>query len=447
VELDSITARIAQYLYPGADIQQKGFEKTDTPDSFFALDPRDERDATLEFAPTVPLPHPPFFHSSRPEHPDAEDTAYQPDEDTAEQTPPPAGEDAKPEGRRLLGIRFHKSGQVFFYPDSEHTVRKGSKVLVQLEHGPALGEVVSILDAGKVLSGASLCAEGKVLGLALAQDIARHTENRILADEAEAFCKTCIRQRNLDMKLVHVEVLHDHSKIIFYFTAPTRIDFRELVKDLVRNYRTRIELRQIGVRHESQMIGGLGNCGMVCCCHLYLRKFAPVTIKMAKEQNLFLNPSKLSGMCGRLLCCLSFEQGNYEEFNRRCPKIGKKYATASKGLVKVLRANMFTRKIALQNEAGEESEVLLEEWEALEPRRAEAQHGDHNPVGPRAAGGDARRARNSRETRPGGGGTRYPADGDETDDLSALEDPPQERDRRGARPPDTHRQQRRGRKE
>lgn len=272
---------------------------------------------------------------------------------------------------RLLGIRLRKRGQVFFFADSEHTVRPGTKVVVSMEQGPSLGEVVSIIHGREFdNSDGEAMAEGTVLGLATAQDIAQHTENSILAAEASAFCKTCIRQRNLDMKLVDVEVLHDRSKIIFFFTAPSRIDFRELVKDLVRNYRTRIELRQIGVRHETQMIGGLGNCGMVCCCHRYLRKFAPVTIKMAKEQNLFLNPAKLSGMCGRLLCCLSFEQSNYEEFNRRCPKIGKKYVT-NRGTVKVLRANMFSRSVAIQTENGEELDMPIEEWVSLEPNRAE----------------------------------------------------------------------------
>ena len=203
---------------------------------------------------------------------------------------PPAGKATLP---RFLGISLRKAGQVFFFPDEEHTVRIGSKVVVALEQGPALGEVVSVIHGAFQFpeDGESARMPGKVLGLATGQDIALHAENSILAAEATAFCKTCIRQRGLEMKLVTVEVLYDRSKIIFFFTAPSRIDFRELVKDLVRNYRTRIELRQIGVRHETQMIGGLGNCGMVCCCHTYLRKFAPVTIKMAKEQNLFLNPS------------------------------------------------------------------------------------------------------------------------------------------------------------
>ena len=273
---------------------------------------------------------------------------------------------------KLLGIRFQQAGQVYFFSASEHKVRIGTKVLVELEQGPALGEVMAIVvdEPSKRPKGADYL-EGKVAGLATAQDIASNTENRILGAEAAAFCKTCIRQRNLDMKLVDVEVLHDRSKIIFFFTAPARIDFRELVKDLVRTYRTRIELRQIGVRHETQMIGGLGNCGSVCCCHRFLRKFAPVTIKMAKEQNLFLNPAKLSGMCGRLLCCLSYEQSNYDEFNRRSPKIGKKYAT-TKGLVKVLRANMFSQSIVCLTATNEELECSLEEWDTLQPRRVES---------------------------------------------------------------------------
>ncbi len=307
-------------------------------------------------------------------------------------------------GPRSLGIRLRKAGQVFFFPDEEHTVRVGSKVIVELEHGPALGEVASIVHnvAPVVISEDGTQIIGKVTGLATAQDIALHTENSILCAEASAFCKSCIRQRTLDMKLVDVEVLHNRSKIIFYFTAPARIDFRELVKDLVRNYRTRIELRQIGVRHETQMIGGIGNCGMVCCCHKYLRRFAPVTIKMAKEQNLFLNPAKLSGMCGRLLCCLSFEQGNYEEFNRRCPKLGKKYVT-DLGTVKILRANMFSQSIVALTEAGEESELSLEEWDRLTPRRADPPGPEqqrtaasHNAEDPALAHKGARQAGRSR---------------------------------------------------
>jgi hypothetical protein len=179
--------------------------------------------------------------------------------------------------------------------------------------------------------------------------------------QALRYCRQCISERGLDMKLVDVEIYHDRSKLVFYFTAPNRIDFRDLVKDLVKNYRTRIELRQIGVRHETQMIGAVGNCGQMCCCARFIRKFQPVTIKMAKEQNLFLNPTKISGMCGRLLCCLAYEQSTYEDFQRKCPKFGKKYQT-SQGPVKILRSNIFRETISVISEEGEEKELTLEDW-------------------------------------------------------------------------------------
>jgi hypothetical protein len=152
--------------------------------------------------------------------------------------------------------------------------------------------------------------------------------------------------------------------MVFYFTAPGRIDFRELIKDLVKEYRTRIELRQIGVRHETQMLGAIGNCGQMCCCRRFMRKFVPVTIKMAKEQNLFLNPTKISGICGRLLCCLSFEQKGYEEFHRMCPRVGKKYQT-SLGQMKVLRSNFFKKSLSLLDENFDEQEVSIDEWNEI----------------------------------------------------------------------------------
>lgn len=205
---------------------------------------------------------------------------------------------------------------------------------------------------------------------ATAEELARAAENEQLCREAREFCRRCIMNRKLDMKLVDVESLFDRSKLIFYFTAPTRIDFRELVKDLVRQYHTRIELRQIGVRHETQMLGALGNCGMVCCCRRYLRHFAPVTIKMAKEQNLFLNPAKISGICGRLLCCLSYEQANYDAFHRSCPKLGKRYQT-DQGTMRVLRGNMFRNSVVVLPDGGQETEMTLDEWQVLHPHRTE----------------------------------------------------------------------------
>ena len=280
-------------------------------------------------------------------------------------------------GSGIAGIRLADAGQVFFLSFSNLALRPGVRIMAQLGQDQVLGEVVSLPNPTTAAALRQESLHGRILGLADGQDVAQDTENRKLAAEAAVFCKTCIQQRGLEMKLVEVHVLHDRSKILFFFTAPARIDFRELVKDLVRAYRIRIELRQIGVRHETQMVGGIGNCGSVCCCHRFLRKFAPVTIKMAKEQNLFLNPSKLSGMCGRLLCCLSFEQGNYSEFNRRCPRLGKKYATG-RGILKALRTNLFSQRIICLSSANEELEFSLEEWEALKPARLE-QGGQNAP--------------------------------------------------------------------
>ena len=203
------------------------------------------------------------------------------------------------------------------------------------------------------------------------RDLERAEQNEAFALKAGKYCTQCATEHRLDMKLVHTEVSLDSGKLIFFFTAAGRIDFRELVKALARNFHARIELRQIGVRHETQLVGAIGNCGMVCCCRRYMRRFAPVTIKMAKEQGLFLNPVKISGTCGRLLCCLSFEQHNYEEFHGRCPKLGKKYET-TRGIFKVLRASLFRNSLTLLPEMGDELEVTLEEWAAMEPARYDA---------------------------------------------------------------------------
>jgi len=242
--------------------------------------------------------------------------------------------------------------------------------------------------------------------LATESDLETHGENLRLARRAFSFCRGCINSQNLDMKLVDVEVLHDRSKLIFFFTAPNRIDFRELIKSLVREFHTRIELRQIGVRHETQMIGAIGNCGQVCCCRRFLRKFAPVTIKMAKEQNLFLNPAKISGICGRLLCCLSYEQKGYEEFHKQCPKIGKRVQTPI-GNVKVLRANFFKKSISVWVEDEGEREFTLDEWKEMlnrqpgdAPPEAPAQEAQPRPSSGRSRPSSGRPSRPDRAPRP-----------------------------------------------
>ncbi|MFU2209544.1 regulatory iron-sulfur-containing complex subunit RicT [Solidesulfovibrio sp. C21] len=259
----------------------------------------------------------------------------------------------------ILGIKFRDHGQLYYFDSGPFVVAVGDSVLVQTEQGLGMGKVALVRDTPP--EDEEQPEIKPIFRLPTTEDVDIKRENDALGHEAHTYCRKCIEARKLEMKLVDVEVLHDRGKIVFYFTAPGRIDFRELVKDLVKAYHTRIELRQIGVRHETQMLGAIGNCGQMCCCRRFMRKFAPVTIKMAKEQNLFLNPTKISGICGRLLCCLSFEQENYEQFQKKCPRVGKKFSTAL-GLVKVLRTNLFRETISVLDEVGEEHELSVEEW-------------------------------------------------------------------------------------
>lgn len=267
----------------------------------------------------------------------------------------------------IYGLAQRLSGQPLYYTAQE-TLSPGDQVVIVWEQGTHIAKVIT--QPLEEVPEQDIASLPSIVRLATDEDLVSLAQNADLEREAFAFCRQCIGERNLDMKLVDVEAFFDRSKLLFYFTAPSRIDFRELVRDLVRRFHTRIELRQIGVRHETQMVGAVGNCGMVCCCRRFLRKFEPVTIRMAKEQNLFLNPSKISGSCGRLLCCLAYEQDGYDAFYRNCPKLGKKYKT-TKGEMRVLRANMFRNSLAVINEDNEEVELTLDEWQALEPRRSE----------------------------------------------------------------------------
>ena len=309
----------------------------------------------------------------------------------------------------VAAVRVTGLGPALFFTTGGVVCKPDDKVIVAMEEGQAYGVVLSCMRADPAhLEGVG--DEGGIRPLlrsATEKDVLMAEDNVALAADALDYCRDCIRERTLDMKLVDVLVLHDRGKMIFYFTAPARIDFRELVKDLVRRYRTRIELRQIGVRHETQMVGALGNCGMVCCCRRYLRKFAPVAIKMAKEQNVFLNPVKISGICGRLLCCLAYEQEHYDEFYRSCPKLGKKYQTNA-GLVRVLRASLFRESVTVLTEAGEEIEFSLVEWEAQHPFRPNASQQQIQGVRKQEGqSGDARQRKNeSKDRRPGSGSER-----------------------------------------
>ena len=299
---------------------------------------------------------------------------------------------------QILGVKFNDYGQVYYFASGPFVVREGQHVIVKTDQGMGLGKVILIRQAPKENEDAEPEGYKAIYRLANDKDMESVSENHALSRDAFKFCRKCIAGHKLGMKLVDVEVFFDRSKMIFYFTAPGRIDFRELIKDLVREYRTRIELRQIGVRHETQMLGAIGNCGQICCCRRFMRKFVPVTIKMAKEQNLFLNPTKISGICGRLLCCLSFEQKGYEEFHRMCPRVGKKYTTAQ-GQLKVLRSNFFKKSLTVLDEDFEERELSIDEWDEIVNKppseEAVADAKARNPRSPR--GGNPRGGR-----RPGG---------------------------------------------
>ena len=209
----------------------------------------------------------------------------------------------------IAGIRLRGVCKTYHFDCTGVSVRKGDFAVVQTERGVALGEVVQRIDGYEPT--AAKFPASKVLRPASADDVRTHQENARREAEAEAFCERRIAERGLPMKLVRAEYLLDRSKAVFYFTADGRIDFRELVKDLAHELRTRIEMRQIGVRDEARVVGGVGPCGKELCCATFLRDFEPITVKMAKDQKLSLNPAKLSGVCGRLMCCLIYEHESY----------------------------------------------------------------------------------------------------------------------------------------
>lgn len=222
--------------------------------------------------------------------------------------------------KNIVGIRFKKPGKIYFFDPDELEINKLDKVVVETAMGQELGEVVI---SKRAVPEESLTAPlKKVVRIATPKDLKHQEENQKKEEEAFKICEEKIKKYKLDMHLTEVEYKFDNSKILFYFTADGRIDFRELVKDLAAVFRTRIELRQIGVRDEVKRIGGNGVCGRELCCCSFLGNFETVSIKMAKEQNMSLNPSKISGNCGRLMCCLKYEQEVYEEKLDRLPKIG-----------------------------------------------------------------------------------------------------------------------------
>jgi cell fate regulator YaaT (PSP1 superfamily) len=259
---------------------------------------------------------------------------------------------------KTVRIRLTEYGKIQEFDSGNFVLNKGQKVLVETEQGLALGIVCS---APRSLE-KDIAAKppNKVYRLASQKDIGKFERKSQVERDVYTFCGERIKERSLPMSLVTVDRHYDGSKIIVYFTADQRVDFRELVRDLVQKYRTRVEMRQIGARHQAKMFGGLGVCGRQLCCSSFLNNFAPVSIKMAKTQNLSLNPAKISGMCGRLMCCLTYEHGFYEKATKNMPKNGKAVSTA-RGKGKVVRQNVLRETLTVALESGEEMEILQQE--------------------------------------------------------------------------------------
>lgn len=256
---------------------------------------------------------------------------------------------------KVIGVRFRTAGKIYFFDPLQFEIKRGDHVIVETARG---------IEFGTVMSGVMEVEDEKVvqplkpvIRIANERDFEQEAANKLKEKEAFKVCLEKIRKHGLEMKLIDAEYTFDNNKVLFYFTADGRIDFRELVKDLAAVFKTRIELRQIGVRDETKIVGGIGICGRALCCHSYLSDFIPVSIKMAKEQNLSLNPTKISGVCGRLMCCLKNEEETYEELNRKLPGIGD-YVVADDGMKgEVQSVNVLRQLVKVVVEEGDEKEI------------------------------------------------------------------------------------------
>ena len=266
---------------------------------------------------------------------------------------------------RVIGVRFRPAGKVYFFAPGRYDIKTGDKVIVETARGVEFGWVVA---GTKEVPDEKITEPLKsVIRIATKDDLLKEEKNREKEKEAFRICLEKIRKHGLEMKLIDAEYTFDNNKVLFYFTADGRIDFRELVKDLASVFRTRIELRQIGVRDETKIRGGIGICGRPLCCHTYLTEFAPVSIKMAKEQNLSLNPSKISGVCGRLMCCLTNEEETYEELNSHLPSNGD-HVTTPDGLKGDVQSVNVLRQLVKVIVTLENDEKEIREYKAKELR-------------------------------------------------------------------------------
>ena len=253
----------------------------------------------------------------------------------------------------VIGVRFKNAGKLYYFDPGPLWPTAGDAVIVETVRGMEYGEVVTgVKEVSDELITPPL---KKVIRIATAEDAQRDAENRLKERDAMALCQKKVGEHKLQMKLVGCEYTFDNSKIMFYFTSDKRVDFRALVKDLAAAFHTRIELRQIGVRDEARMMGGLGMCGRPVCCAQFLGDFQPVSIKMAKEQSLSLNPTKISGICGRLMCCLKYEEDHYEATRKRMPRVGKEVQTPD-GVGTVVDLNILKETVRVRIPKGDSTE-------------------------------------------------------------------------------------------
>ncbi len=281
--------------------------------------------------------------------------------------------------KNVVGIKFKKQGKAYTFECGELSLNINDRVMVETENGLTIAVVATPV---RVVREDQLPANLKsIVRIAKPHDLKTDEENRKTQQEAFAFCTERIATRNLEMKLVSVDYLFDRSKLTFYFTADSRVDFRELVKDLVQRFKTRIELRQIGVRQEAKICGGLAICGRELCCSTFLQNLDAVSVKMAKEQNMLLNPEKISGLCGRLMCCLGYEYEVYRDLKRNMPKLGKMTDTPI-GRGKVVRQNILKGLFTVHMEDGREVELSIKPSEPnKEPSKETQEDDDAEPTG------------------------------------------------------------------
>ena len=256
---------------------------------------------------------------------------------------------------KIIGVRFRNVGKVYYFDPNSLSIKVGDHVIVETARGVEYGLVV--LGPKDVEDSKVVQPLKEVLRIATPKDDAKEESNRKKEKEAFQICQKKIQSHNLDMKLIDAEYTFDNNKVLFYFTADGRIDFRELVKDLAAVFKTRIELRQIGIRDETKILVGIGICGRPLCCHTFLSEFAPVSIKMAKEQNLSLNPTKISGVCGRLMCCLKNEQETYEYLNKKLPGTGERVSTPEGLKGEVTNVSVLRQTVKVLVEIEDEKEI------------------------------------------------------------------------------------------